>query len=157
MRGGGTRGRRHAGFTLIELLIVVAIIGLIAAVAMPNLQSAMERGRQKRTMADMKALGSAFEMYSIDHNIYPPGLTDADAQTVGPYLAPMYIQKVPPKDGWNNRWHIETSASGIVYTITSYGRDGQASDSRGGPSTDPRCDIIFSNNSFFQWPEGAQQ
>ena len=105
----------------------------------------------------MKALGSAFEMYSIDHNIYPPGLTDADAQTVGPYLAPMYIQRVPAKDGWNNRWHIETAPSGIVYTITSYARDGQPSDLRGGATTDPRCDIIFSNNSFVQWPEGAQQ
>jgi general secretion pathway protein G len=155
--GRGTRRGNKPGFTLIELLIVVAIIGLIAAVAMPNLQSAMERGRQKRTMADMKALGSAFEMYSIDHNIYPPGLTDADAGTVGPYLSPMYIQRVPPRDGWNNRWHIETSANGIVYTIVSYGRDGSPGDSPGGPTTDPRCDIIFSNNSFFQWPEGAQQ
>jgi len=58
MWNGRTRGI-DAGFTLIELLIVVAIIGLISAIAIPNLMNAVDKGKQKRTMADMRTIGSA--------------------------------------------------------------------------------------------------
>ena len=67
--------RRQAGFTLIELLIVVAIIGLIAAIAIPNLRNAMNKAKQGRTLADMRTIGSALETYSIDNNLYPRSRT----------------------------------------------------------------------------------
>ena len=63
--------RRQSGFTLIELLIVVAIIGIIAAIAIPNLLNAIDRSKQKRTMADMRSIGTACEEYAIDNNFYP--------------------------------------------------------------------------------------
>ena len=63
---------KQAGFTLIELLIVVAIIGIIAAIAIPNLLNAIDRGKQKRTMADMRSIGTACEEYSIDSNNFYP-------------------------------------------------------------------------------------
>ncbi len=63
--------RRQKGFTLIELLIVVAIIGIIAAIAIPNLLNAINRARQKRSMSDMRTIGTAVEAYAVDWSFYP--------------------------------------------------------------------------------------
>src|SRR5512141_1724207 len=63
--------RNTKGFTLIELLIVVAIIGIIVAIAIPNLLNAIQRAKQKRTMGDMRTAGTAAEAYAVDFNHYP--------------------------------------------------------------------------------------
>src|SRR5258706_3949914 len=66
-KGGHAMLKRDSkGFTLIELLIVVAIIGIIAAIAIPNLLNAIDRGKQKRTMADMRSVGTAVEIGRAD-------------------------------------------------------------------------------------------
>ena len=72
--------KKQKGFTLIELLIVVAIIGIIAAIAIPNLLNAIDRGKQKRTMADMRSIGTAVESYAVDNNVYPVAASAATAQ-----------------------------------------------------------------------------
>jgi len=58
------------GFTLIELLIVVAIIGILAAIAVPNFLNAQIRAKLAKTEADMKSLETAIESYKIDRNQY---------------------------------------------------------------------------------------
>jgi general secretion pathway protein G len=145
--------RRQGGFTLIELLIVVAIIGIIASLAIPNLRDAMDRAKQNGTMANMTKIGNALEMYSVDHNVYPKGLTDADAGAIAAYLSPLYLRAIPNGDEWDNAWHIDTNASGTQYTITSYGRDGAPGINPGGQTADFNCDIIFSNGMFYQKPK----
>ena len=62
---------RHSGFTLIELLIVVAIIGILAAIAVPNFLNAQVRAKVARCVSDMKSLETALEMYKMDNNDYP--------------------------------------------------------------------------------------
>jgi general secretion pathway protein G len=156
-RRTGRRANRQGGFTLVELLIVVTIIGIIAALAIPNLRNAMDRAKQKATMADMRTIGQGLEMYATDNNVYPRGLTDADAGTLSGYIAPVYLRSVPSGDGWKNPWHIDTNNTGTVYTITSFGRDGAQGPGSGGAVSDFNCDIIFTNSAFYQWPAGAQQ
>ncbi len=150
--------RKDRGFTLIELLIVVAIIGIIAAIAIPNLLNAIDRGRQKRTMADMRTIGTAMESYAVDNNFYPKGQSGDVASTVETYLEPIYVRNVPAEDGWRNAFQAETDANGGEYTLQSYGKDGTDGGCvSGNTTTSFDEDICFSNGSFTQWPEGRQQ
>lgn len=68
---------RIRGFTLIELLIVVAIIAILAAIAVPNFLEAQTRAKVSRTLADQRSLATALESYVIDHNVYPPAFEGA--------------------------------------------------------------------------------
>ncbi len=63
---------RRRGFTLIELLIVVAIIAILAAIAVPNFLEAQTRAKVSRAKADMRSIATAIEAYRIDANAYPP-------------------------------------------------------------------------------------
>jgi prepilin-type N-terminal cleavage/methylation domain-containing protein len=58
-------------FTLVELLIVVAIIAILAAIAVPNFLEAQTRGKVSRTLADLRSATTALEAYAVDHNRYP--------------------------------------------------------------------------------------
>ncbi len=63
-------------FTLIELLIVVAIIAILAAIAVPNFLEAQTRSKVSRVKADMRSLATALEAYYVDDNRYPPDFSD---------------------------------------------------------------------------------
>lgn len=62
---------KHRAFTLIELLIVVAIIGILAAIAVPNFLNARIRANVARAYSDIRALDNAYGMYQIDNTAYP--------------------------------------------------------------------------------------
>ncbi len=143
--------KKQKGFTLIELLIVVAIIGIIAAIAIPNLLNAIDRGKQKRSMADMRSIGTAIESYAVDQNRYPVATTVGVLQG---FVQPIYIRTMPLVDGWQNGWTVTSATTN--YTVTSLAKDGATSAVTGGTTTDFNCDILFVNGQFFQWPQGSQ-
>lgn len=73
-----TRNQTMQGFTLIELLIVVAIIAILAAIAVPNFLEAQTRAKISRGKADMRAMVTAMETYRIDNNRYIDAVTNSD-------------------------------------------------------------------------------
>ena len=153
--------RKQSGFTLIELLIVVAIIGIIAAIAIPNLLNAIDRGKQKRSMADMRSIGTAVESYAVDVNFYPISsslvtLDSLDPAVIG--LEPIYIKLAPTKDGWGGLYLYASDAGGAGsdYTVVSYAKDKKVSATSAQATNDFDCDIIFQNGTFTAYPEGIQ-
>lgn len=138
--------RRDEGFSLIELLIVVAIIGIIAAIAVPQLMNAMDRGRQRRSMADMRNIATANGTIRVDTGAYAGALAD---------LSPEYMQVAPAEDGWGTAWDYSGAAD--TYTLTSFGSDAGAGPAP--PATwvnEPyEPDIIMTSGQFTQAPDGS--
>ncbi|CAN5308509.1 hypothetical protein BH09SUM1_BH09SUM1_14360 [soil metagenome] len=75
------------GFTLIELLIVVAIIAILAAIAVPNFLEAQVRAKVSRTKADMRTYATAIESYAVDNNVYPIIIGVGGSKTGAPSIS----------------------------------------------------------------------
>ena len=122
------RKNRHGqeGFTLIELLIVVAIIGIIAAILIPNLVDALQKAKQKASVADMRNLGTAWMSWVTDQvsagsaglaikqlnwtsdlpNVIAP---DALALLLVGDGDQFYLQRMPTADGWQNPYEFKAA------------------------------------------------
>jgi type II secretion system protein G len=162
--------RRKNGFTLMELLVVVAIIGIITAIAIPNLLTAIQRSKQRRTMVDMRNMASAWEARNSEAGRYNAagqagGIEGADQlilfSDLDVMLAPTYIRVLPRVDSWGTAFKTYTNQTfggatrANVYAIISGGKDGVIdTDVTTGPTTNFDCDIIYSNGVFLTYPDG---
>ena len=151
-----TRLSTARGFTLIELLIVATIIGVIVAIAIPNLLNSIQRARQARTMADVNAIGKGLSMYNQDEILFPIAAKDTDAEAIRQHVA-HYISSFNPTDGWKNPF-LYTSTDGRHYTLISYGMDSAASEPyTPGPTMFFDDDLVMIDGMFLQYPDGPQQ
>ena len=104
--------KNKLAFTLIELLIVVAIIGILAAIAVPNFMNAQVRAKISRAQADMQSLSTALESYFVDQNKYPPAryslVTGKSGQIklserFKPLTSPISYMSSVPRDPFHNQ------------------------------------------------------
>ncbi len=137
--------RREKGFTLIELLIVVAIIGIIAAIAVPNLLTAIQRSKRSRTVADMRAIGTALGSYQVDNNQFPSAANTAFSaiaftNNLRDGMTTSYYEGAS-KDGWGMDLYYSGDING--YTLKSWGKD--LTTNKDGEFN---SDIVYINGSF---------
>lgn len=157
---GGTNAVTIVIVVLAVVLVVVAIMGIFAAIAIPNLLTAMQRSKQKRTMADIRTVATAVEAYATDNKKYPD-----DVEKV----VPTYIKVLPRVDGWGHPirylcWNSEGGTDCTSYAIGSAGKDGQFEHddlkeylNSGGATTNFNADIVYSDGKFIEYPQGMVQ
>ncbi len=115
--------KKQEGFTLIELLIVVAIIGILAAIAIPNMLDAIDRSRQKRSVADIRTMVIVMQEFRTDFGGYPystcngnvvPNLSTLDDKDGQMVIVPSLIQAIPSLDGWLSPFQYYGGPDGAV-------------------------------------------
>jgi type II secretory pathway pseudopilin PulG len=155
-----------------EITAVVIGTGILASIAVPNLLQAMNRSSQKRTMADVRTIATAWEARATDFNRYSvgqepvphePTTATVDWPSYRPVkyeqlraaLSPTYIKTLPRVDGWGRPF--EFVATTRSYAVRSRGRDGRADTSQyaSAATTSFDKDIVYSNGAFIWFPEGT--
>ena len=173
------RLRNQKGFTLIELLIVIAIIGIIAALLIPNFLDSLNKARQKNTMATLRNVGTAMMARITDDGAaaaagagdtsveYADYFDSANAGSATTFteleamLVPQYIQAVPEKDSWKKtiQWRFTLDPGSTRQALAaSCGKDGTCVPGwtqRTFFATDYNQDIVWTDGQFWQYPAGT--
>ena len=137
---------------VVATILLVFFTGMVAAIAIPNFLNAIDRGKQKRTVADIRSVATAMESYAIDNDRYPVAESLEELREL---LEPEHVPTMPTVDGWNHELVVQSD--GDSYTIRSPGKDGVFDSGRSrGATILFNADIVLNNGVFVQSPEGMQ-
>lgn len=110
--------QKQQGFTLIELMVVIVILGVLAALVVPNVMGNKERADTQKAVSDIVALENALDMYKLDNHRYPTTEQTLEALVTLPTINPLpanyrndgYIKRLPPIPGATNTcWSVQVN------------------------------------------------
>lgn len=143
----GTGEMKKQGFTLVEVLIVVAILGIMAAIVLPTFQGNVAQAKESASKSNLATLRTQIELYKLQHNGYPPGYVNGSGTSVGvlqlqftrtttvaglaststiptaPFLYGPYVKSIPPNP-YNNLSNITFVAEGTLFSAAADGTSG---------------------------------
>ena len=129
-----SRHPRQSGFTLIEIMVVVVILGVLAALVVPNIMSRPDQAKVTVAQADVNAVASSLEMYRLDNGFYPSteqGLEGLVREPTGnpeprSWNPDGYLKKIP-QDPWGNPYQYDQpgTKNTTSYDLYSLGADGR--------------------------------
>ncbi|WP_376748808.1 type II secretion system major pseudopilin GspG [Acinetobacter variabilis] len=138
------RAHRASGFTLIEVMVVIVILGVLAALIVPNVMGRGEKAKVDTTVIKLQSIAGSLDQYKLDNGKYPSmqeGGLDAlvnQPATAKNWLPGGYVKGGYPKDSWDNDLqYVIPGTNGRAFDLYSFGADGQA----GGEGTD--ADIYY--------------
>ncbi len=129
---GQLRRQSEAGVTLIEMMVVLVIIGIVAALVVPNVIGRPDEARVAVATADLRTISASLEMYRLDNRSYPTTEQGLSALTERPSSAPVprnwaaggYLPNMPV-DPWGNAYEYIAPGQLGPYELTSLGADGE--------------------------------
>jgi general secretion pathway protein G len=125
------RRARQSGFTLIELMVVLVIIGVLAALIVPNVLDRADDARVTAARTDINNLAQALKLYKLDNQRYPTAAQGLQALLTKPTAGPIppnwkpYLEKLP-NDPWGHAYQYLNPGIRGEIDVFSFGADGQA-------------------------------
>ena len=124
--------RTQGGFTLIEIMVVVVILGILAALVVPQVMSRPDQAKVTVAKGDIKAVAAALDMYKLDNFAYPSTQQGLEALVKKPSGNPQpknwnrdgYLKRLP-KDPWGNDYQYLSPGTQGQFDLYSVGADGK--------------------------------